>query len=518
MPAHTGLRRQLARLSQHLLPLGLAAAVLGMLELAAGAGLLPISVPAPSAVAQAFVRDHAMLWPHLAPTLQAIAGGFALALAVATVLAVLATLARTTRDPIYNAAIVVQAMPLIALTPILIIWLGNGLAPRIVVTALASFFPILVGLLQGLRACERGMDELFTVMAASRWQRLRMLLLPNALPFAFSGLKVAAASAVLGAIVSEWTGATQGVGTMMAYAMFSFKIEQVWMAVILCVLLAVAAYGLVHALERRFVRWEAVAVLNAGSASLREGGPRRVLHVAAWSIACMALLLAGWSGLIHAFSIPPYLLPSPQETFATFQATPQIFASNLGFTLRTAGLGLGACVLSALLVAGLFIQLPALERTLMPFVIAVRSAPMVAIAPLITLSFGRNLLSGVIVVWMACFFPMLVNAVRGFQGVRSTHLELMRVNAASAWQTFAMLRFPFAIPHLFTGIRVAAPKAVLAAMLSEWLTGARGLGHLILESSAMMELPTLWAAILLSVATGLAVFWLTDACERKVQK
>jgi ABC-type nitrate/sulfonate/bicarbonate transport system permease component len=222
-------------------------------------GWLPISVPAPTEVWDAFASDPGTLWYHVWPTVVAAACGYAIAGGVAIGCASLAVVLPGTAPTIYNVAVVIYSIPLIALSPVLVTWMGTGAAVRITIAALAGFFPVLVGAIQGFRAVDRRAAELFRVLSARWWQRLLYLSVPSALPYLFSGLKVSAASAVLGAIVSEWAGAERGLGVMMAYALFSFDVPKVWLSLVTSAALAMLSYAAVAVVERGAVRWDAVA-------------------------------------------------------------------------------------------------------------------------------------------------------------------------------------------------------------------------------------------------------------------
>lgn len=214
------------------------------------AGLLPVTVSPPSAIAAAFAAGYATIWFHLAPTLGAALLGFLAAACVAFALGLTAHFLSRTERLVTGVAVAVYALPLVALAPILVMWFGTGIIVRIIIAALAGFYPILVGCLQGWRAIEKNPTELLHVLAATRWQRFHLLELPTALPFIFSGLKISAASAVLGAVVAEWSGAERGLGMFMAYALFSFNVPNVWLAMVVCVTSALASYLLVALLER----------------------------------------------------------------------------------------------------------------------------------------------------------------------------------------------------------------------------------------------------------------------------
>ncbi len=241
-------------------PAVLVVLAIGLLwEWAAGAGRLPVSVPAPSAVWEEFQRRHEMLWFHTEPTILAAAKGFVAAAVAAFALSLVVVLWPRASGTVYTSAVVVSSIPLIALTPVLVLWLDRGDAVRTTVAALAGVFPILVGCVQGLRATDRRAEELFAQLAARPLQRFRMLALPSALPYVFAGLKAAAASAVLGAIIAEWSGGggTTGLGQMMTNALFGFHVAQTWLTILTAAFLAVGCYAIVAVAERLVVRWDA---------------------------------------------------------------------------------------------------------------------------------------------------------------------------------------------------------------------------------------------------------------------
>jgi len=220
------------------------------------AGRLPITVAPPSAIIGALISGNGALWFHLQTTLVAALLGFAVCCAAAIILTLVAHFVPLLRDFINNLAVAIYALPLIALAPTLVIWFGTGPTVRVIIAALAGFYPVMVGCLQGLQATESAGRELMRVLAASPWQRFRLLELPTAMPFVFSGLKISAASAFLGAIVAEWTGAERGLGMFMAYALFSFNVPQVWAAMVVCVITALASYLAVAGIERVVVTWD----------------------------------------------------------------------------------------------------------------------------------------------------------------------------------------------------------------------------------------------------------------------
>ncbi len=219
-------------------------------------GWLPVVVPAPLAILATVPRSGGAFLLHAGPTLATASTGFLLALVVALMLGVLSSIVRQLGPALSAAGIALDSVPLIAMTPVLTVLLGVGGSARVMIAALACFLPLLLGVLRGAESADRTADELFHVLAASRTTRLRLLLLPSALPFILSAFKIAAPAALLGALVAEWAGAERGLGIMMTYAMFAFDVPQLWLAILGTCALSLALYTAMAGFERVVLsRW-----------------------------------------------------------------------------------------------------------------------------------------------------------------------------------------------------------------------------------------------------------------------
>jgi NitT/TauT family transport system permease protein len=223
-----------------------------------------------------------------------------------------------------------------------------------------------------------------------------------------------------------------------------------------------------------------------------------------------------WQGAIIYFKIPHYLVPTPAAVAMAFVQHTATIAVPTGFTLLSAFLGLVASISLAISLAIAFVTYKSVAQASMPLVIAFRSAPVTAVAPLIMLFVGRGIGTSVVVVIIVSFFPILVNMMRGLMSADPHAVEMMHVYGASRWQHVRYVQAPYSLPFLFTGLRIAAATAILGAMLSEWVTGTRGLGLLILESAEMREIEVLWAAVLTAVTCALLIFAATSAAEKAV--
>lgn len=232
----------------------------------------------------------------------------------------------------------------------------------------------------------------------------------------------------------------------------------------------------------------------------------------------LAVLVLIWAGLIAVFDIPHYVAPRPHAVWAALTGQWPTLSQALWFTLRSTLTGMALALVLALTLAALFTFSDLLSRAFLPLIVILRTAPILAIAPLLILIFGRGQATSVAVVVMVSFFPMMVNAARGFRSARANVLELMHVCGASWGQTFWKVRLPFAAPYVFTGIRMASAGAVLSAMLAEWLSGAPGLGTLILEASSFRRLPLMWAGVVISMMAATTLYFLTVQLERRMTR
>jgi len=212
-------------------------------------------LPAPSQIAQALWDDRSTLASQALVTLKEMLLGFAAAVIIGFAAAVLLHLVPWLRGAVQPILIASQSVPVVAIAPILVIYLGFGLAPKVLIVALVCFFPITVNLADGLRAADPDARRLLRSLDATRWQSLRFVEAPAALPAAFTGLKVAAAVAVIGAVFAEWAGAEEGLGHALLIANGQLATARAFAATFLLFLLAIALYGACALLERRVVTW-----------------------------------------------------------------------------------------------------------------------------------------------------------------------------------------------------------------------------------------------------------------------
>jgi NitT/TauT family transport system permease protein len=181
--------------------------------------------------------------------------GFLLGNGVAVLLAVSFIYSPTAADTVYPMAVVLRSIPLVALTPFIIIFFGQGIAGKVVIAALICFFPTLVNMVQGLTSVDVQALELMHTLNASERNLFWKMRVPYSLPYLFTSFKITSSAAVLGAIIGEWVGASKGLGAVIVSAMFNAQTELLWAAMIVATVVSILAYGITALAERILIPW-----------------------------------------------------------------------------------------------------------------------------------------------------------------------------------------------------------------------------------------------------------------------
>lgn len=257
----SGIRLPAVRRFRHAPPILAAAGMLALWQLiVSGFGVPSYIAPSPVQVLRVFFEQGEILWINFWPTLLEAVAGFALGNSIAVVLAVWFVHNRLAERAFYPIAVFINTIPIIAIAPILVLMLGNGYAPKIVIAALICFFPTLVNMVRGLKAVSPQMLELMRVLSASDREILWKIRLQSSLPFLFAALKIASTTCVIGAIVGEWIGSNYGLGSLIIEATYNFRAPLLYATVILGAGLAVAFFVTTTLLERRILKWKPGAV------------------------------------------------------------------------------------------------------------------------------------------------------------------------------------------------------------------------------------------------------------------
>lgn len=216
-------------------------------------GISPLLLPAPSQVLRQIWSSREMLWANTVPTIRATLLGFALSVSVAFILSVLLDFIPRLRRALFPVFIISQTLPLVAIAPLMVLWFGFDLTPKILLVALVTFFPMLIALADGYASTEPEVEELLRSMGASRMAVYRMARLPSSLPYFFAGLRISITYAVVAAIFAEYAGARSGLGIVILNAKNSFRPDLVLAAVAVSSAMTLCLYGVAALLQRLMI-------------------------------------------------------------------------------------------------------------------------------------------------------------------------------------------------------------------------------------------------------------------------
>jgi NitT/TauT family transport system permease protein len=212
-------------------------------------------LPRPSAIVSRFWSSRSTLVGAVRYTILEAILGFLLGNGLAVLLAVSFIYSPTAADTVYPMAVVLRSIPLVALTPFVIIFFGQGIAGKVVIAALICFFPTLVNMVQGLTSTDVQALELMHTLNANERQLFWKMRVPYSLPYLFTSFKITSSAAVLGAIIGEWVGAWKGLGAVIVQAMFNAQTELLWAAMVVATVLSILAYLVTAAAERILIPW-----------------------------------------------------------------------------------------------------------------------------------------------------------------------------------------------------------------------------------------------------------------------
>jgi ABC-type nitrate/sulfonate/bicarbonate transport system permease component len=246
---------------------------------------------------------------------------------------------------------------------------------------------------------------------------------------------------------------------------------------------------------------------------------RRLLVNLGGAVLSIVVICVVWELLVKTLAADTFLTRGPLDvwrylTDPTQDAERRLLSDASRLTARDAIVGMVVGTLCALAAAIGFALSRAVRQTLMPMAMALRAVPLVAMTPLIALTFGRGLLGVTVIVGIVTFFPVLVNVSLALRAVPQSALDLMRAYGASPLATLWRVQLPSAMPALFAAMRVAAPLALVGALLAEWLITGQGLGYLMLQAVTTFELDRMWAAVTIVTVASIVAYTLISALEQ----
>jgi NitT/TauT family transport system permease protein len=234
-----------------------------------------------------------------------------------------------------------------------------------------------------------------------------------------------------------------------------------------------------------------------------------------WPIISFVILIAVWESVAKIFHFSLVVLPTPLDVVASIGANFGRLARETGITMLESVLGFLIGSLTAFVLGILFVHSQPVRRSIYPYAIALKSTPLIAIAPLLTLWFGNGILSKVVMSALVAFFPVLVNAATGLASVDPMLIDLMDTLSARWWHVLTKVRVPHSLPYVFASLKVASSMAVVGAVIGEFTGSTSGIGHLLTTSSYYLDTDLVFAGVIFITIAGLLFFGIVAYIEKR---
>lgn len=235
------------------------------------------------------------------------------------------------------------------------------------------------------------------------------------------------------------------------------------------------------------------------------------------SLIVFLLVLICWEVACRVFPIPEYVLPAPSAIVrAAIEVGPARWLEHARATLQVALAGYLVAIALALPLAVAITRSPLLARIVMPWLVIIQSTPVVAIAPIIVVTLGAGWLPRIVITTLIAFFPLVVSTALGLASVPAELIELSRSLRASPTRQYWQIRMPYAVPYLFSALKVSITLAIVGAVVAEFVAAEKGLGYLILFATSSFKVPVAFAALALLVACSLMLYGLVRWLQRRL--
>jgi ABC-type nitrate/sulfonate/bicarbonate transport system permease component len=439
-------------------------------------------------------------------------------LAIGGTLAFLAALLTATvpslRRAISRLAAIANSAPWVAVAPCLLVILGRDRGPT-AVAALAVFFFVFTATTVGLAAAPPTAHDVLNALGARRSLHVRAVQLPACWPSVMDGLKLAAPAALAGAIFGEWYGAERGLGVLLIGAMQSGRAERLWAASLLSAACGLLAFAIFAGMRRLLVGRFGSSIIRSEEPVRRRSATSALLEVIT-AVVLAAVLVFAWWAWIELADVSPLVVPRPGRVWDDLVAAPGDYLSAAGATLLTAAIALCLGVIVGAVAATLASRSRTIAGGVVPIIVVLAATPLVALLPLFARVFGYEPTTVRYLAAAMVFFPVFVYTRSGLMATAAPAADALDAMGASPNRRFRLLTVPGAVPHLASGVRVAAGSAIIAAVVGESLIGSDGLGVEFSLAYRQLELPRAFGAAIVIVVVSVLVFAAGGALERAV--
>ena len=466
-------------------------------------------------------EDRADYPRHIWATLYASGVGFLIGNAIALITGVAFAMSPTLLRLFRGVNIAVFALPPIAIAPILVLTL-SGIAPRIVLAALAVYFVTMTATVIGISQSDSRASDLVKAYGGGRWRILWLVQLRSALPTIITGFQIAAPNAVLGAILAEFGGGGRwGLGTYLLGSLGRGEPDRLWGIGLIATAIAGLGYLFFALISRGLLGGTRAVTLNTATPVV-EAVSASPLKRAMMLVGIVSLPFLLWWGFIVLTGVPAMIAKTPFGVIdylfiaKTAPVAQEKLFQALSETLPITFAGMAAGIGFAFLLAISTRLFPNAIRAFMPVALVTQTMPLVALTPLLVLIFGRGTSLTLWVTISVTFFPAFVTLAQGIALVPRSAQDLPRAYGASAWQEMRMVTIPASLPYLFASTRLTVPRALLGVMIAEWLATGRGLGNLLNQSRGYLDFGMIWTVAFVSVLLSVVMYQLVVVIERRV--
>jgi ABC-type nitrate/sulfonate/bicarbonate transport system permease component len=482
------------------------------------------ALPAPSAIVEQWWWDRGDYPAHLRASGRNALAGFLIGNVVAVAFAVLFTLVPLAERLLRGVLVALFCMPLIVVAPIVGV-AYDGETPKVILAALAVFFPPMVATLVGLRGVDPSSVDVVRSVGGGARDVLWRLRIRTALPAFVSGLRVAAPAALLGAILGEFLGGRYGLGVYLLGSLGQAVPARIWGIGLAATVVAGAGYGVFALLGRRLLRTTTgptVSTRMSGELAAGAGRSERAWLDPLLGLASIGVALGLWWVYVVTSGLPTIIAKRPADLWEYLVTGPASGTNRAALwsafaeSLPVAALGLACGLAAALGLALLSTLAPALARTLLPIALVTQTMPLIALTPLLVLLLGRGMSATVAVTVSVTFFPSFVTIAQGLALTPTSILDVVRSVNGSRFTELRKVGLPGALPYLFVAARLATPRALLGVVIAEYLATGAGLGGLLAASRGKLAYGMLWSIAVTVAVVSVVLYLGLAALERRV--
>jgi ABC-type nitrate/sulfonate/bicarbonate transport system permease component len=412
------------------------------------------------------------------------------------------------------------SVPLVVVAPIIGVCFPGDKA-KIIMAGLVVYYPTLESMLHGLRGSPPVYDDLISSTGGGRWQKLRRVHLPGSLPSLAAGLRVAAPGALLGAMLGDFLGGRWGLGVFMLGSLKSAQPARLWGVGLVATAVALTGYGLFALIGRLLTQSTLSETITAAlpDAPGRVRGHRRFTALI-WAAVSMAGAIAAWAAFEWVFKLSPIFAKRPMDIWHFLLTAPEasqhrhLLLQGLRESVPHAVAGIGTGMAVALALAVIASIRPGLARALFPLALLSQTMPLVAFTPVIVLVLGRGTSAVLLVAASVTFFPCFAVISQGIAEAPPAAHDLVRALGGGGLTRLVKVSLPAALPHLFTALRLATPRALLGVILAEYLATGRGLGGMLATARGTLDYGMLWSVAIVVAILSVMAYNGVAAAER----